>query len=130
MGKTCLALCATPPSCFSELSNELFFHEILKGLDLVKALLSASLTASICNQAWHASDGEGLSLPLSSPLPALRLPLCPGAAGARKCVLGARADAVRSALRMGWCWVSSGVASAPSMEAVLVVPWEAGHTVG
>lgn len=46
MGERCFALCAAPPTCFSELSHELFFHEILKGLDLVKALLSASFSAS------------------------------------------------------------------------------------
>lgn len=83
-GERCFALCATPPSCFSELSNEVFFHEILKGLDLVKALLSVRLSASICNQAWHASGGEAFSLPLCSPLPPLRLPLCPKAAEAAR----------------------------------------------
>lgn len=83
VGERCCTLCATPPSCFSELSNELFFHEILKGLDLVKALLSASLSASIWNQAWHASDGEAFLLPLSSPLPPLRLALCPEAVSLR-----------------------------------------------
>lgn len=38
------ALCAAPPSCFSELSNGLFFHERLKGLDLVKASLHPFVT--------------------------------------------------------------------------------------
>lgn len=38
------ALCAAPPSCFSELSDELLFHEILKGLDLVKASLHPFVT--------------------------------------------------------------------------------------